>query len=121
MSAELPDAKASGAELAQWLDRRTEPAPPTLRDRLMRAVTATEAAGRGSLAAVALSAGESLLDRLLAEGCSTRLAAPDLLAADALVTYAFEALVEIPSETARAIEASATDAMVRIGRLGATA
>ncbi len=47
--------------------------------------------------------------------CSTRDSALDLLAADALVTYAFEAASESPLELAQ----RATDAMVRMAVLGA--
>ena len=56
--------------------------------------------------------------KLLAEGCGDREAAPDLLAADALVTYAFEATAEDATLSAKAIDARAASAMRRVATLG---
>jgi hypothetical protein len=57
-----------------------------------------------------LEAAERLLGALLRDGCTSRESALDLLVADALVTYAFEAASDEPS---RIIE-RAHRAMVRI-------
>ena len=52
----------------------------------------------GSSAADALvDASEAALRRLLVDGCLTRQSALDLLAVDALVTYAFEAAAAEPA------------------------
>jgi len=60
-----------------------------------------------------LATAESLLADLLALGCAQRDRALDLLAVDALVTYAFESAAESP-ET---LSARATSAMTEIARL----
>jgi hypothetical protein len=54
------------------------------------------------------------LAEVLADGCTARDAALDLLTADALVTYAFEAAAESPRE----VDAIAAEAMQRIARIG---
>lgn len=107
-----------GAALERWLDARAAAAPPSLRPRLLAAVR--RGAG-GSLVERSCRAGEALLAQLLAEGCASRTAAPDLLAADALVTYAFEAAAEGDDETAASIEREAAAAMARIAALGGDA
>jgi hypothetical protein len=48
-----------------------------------------------------LSAAETLLTHLLRDGCAERGSALDLLVADALVTYAFEAAGDDPARLAR--------------------
>ena len=62
-----------------------------------------------------LAVAESLLAELLALDCAQRERALDLLAVDALVTYAFEAAAESPDTLA----ARATSAMSEIARLAA--
>lgn len=62
-----------------------------------------------------LSTAESVLAELLALDCAARDRALDLLAVDALVTYAFEAATESPDSLA----ARATDAMSMIAALAA--
>ena len=109
---------ANAAALVAWLDRRAEPAPASLRPRLAAAVAATAAAGDESLVVHSAMAGERLLGGLLQGGCGGRAEAPDLLAADALVTYAFEAAAEDDSLDPQAIDASAMEAMTRIAALG---
>lgn len=66
---------------------------------------------------VFLRAAEEHLRRLLASGSTSRATAMDLLAVDALVTYAFEAAAGDASE----IDARAKDAMSRIGLLAGQA
>ena len=106
------------AELIGWLDRRAEPSPVSLRARLADAVRVMDDASGTSLTELSAGAGERLLAQLLTDGCGARSAAPDLLAADALVTYAFEAAAEDERSSARSIDASAAHAMARIATLG---
>ena len=62
-----------------------------------------------------LEAGESLLDSLIASGSTSRATALDLLAVDALVTYAFQAGADDPAR----LEERAARAMARIALLPA--
>ncbi|MFN5580921.1 hypothetical protein [Gemmatimonas sp.] len=62
-----------------------------------------------------LEAGEELLDALLASGSTSRASALDLLAIDALVTYAFQAAADDPAR----LEERAAQAMARIAALPA--
>ncbi len=102
--------------VGRWLDERVPPAPDALRRRIADALRAE--AAEQDLATNALRAGEGLLRRLVDGDCSSRQVAPDLLAADALVTYAFEADAEAGAAPA-AIDARAAAAMRRIARLAA--
>jgi hypothetical protein len=111
---------ARATELVAWLERRAEQAPASLSPRMAEAVRSVSESSRDSLVELSSRAGERLLTLLLAQGCGPRSAAPELLAADALVTYAFEAAAEDPSQTARDIEASAARAMARIAALGSS-
>jgi hypothetical protein len=63
-----------------------------------------------------LAAGERLLTHLLSGDCSSRDCALDLLAADALVTYAFELAANEPSR----IGARAQQAIARLAALAST-
>ncbi len=84
--------------VADWLGSRAPAPPPVLRARLHALLGEDAAAPATEAPAACLAAGERTLVRLLAEGCSARNAALDLLAADALVTYAFEAAAASPAE-----------------------
>jgi len=64
-------------------------------------------------AAALISAGEAAMVAVLRGGCLTRDAALDLLAVDALVTYAFEAAADEPE----ALETLSSDALMRIAAL----
>lgn len=121
MSGGVSASAARATELVAWLERRSEPAPASLRPRLAEAVRATPEASGESLVELSSRAGEQLLAKVLTDGCAARSAASDLLAADALVTYAFEVAAEGGEMSAPAIEASAARAMVRIAALGAKA
>jgi hypothetical protein len=78
------------SELRAWLEAR-RPAPPlTLRAHLERRAEDIPGVGPDHLA----DAGRALLERVLAHPAAGRELALDLLAADALVTYAFEAQAE---------------------------
>jgi hypothetical protein len=101
--------------VVEWLGER-EPAPPdALLLRLREALGADAGRDAGDAAAACLAAGERLLARVLHEGEASRDHALDLLAADALVTYAFEAASARPV----ALPALATQAMARMASLGA--
>ncbi|HYD54520.1 MAG TPA: hypothetical protein VEA99_17940 [Gemmatimonadaceae bacterium] len=99
--------------LGDWLDGRTPAPPPALRDRLREALRDDLHAPAAEAHARCLEAGERLLAQLLARGATARTAALDLLAADALVTYAFEAAAEQPESLAE----RADDAMRRLSTL----
>ena len=78
--------------LAQWLDQRQPVPPPALRSRIDAALGSDLHASAADPSETLLAAGERLVRALLADEATTRDSALDLLAADALVTYAFEAL-----------------------------
>jgi hypothetical protein len=99
------------APLAAWLDARTPPPPPELAARL-HAMTAPFSA-REATAEVLLDAAHGAMTTLLRDGCLTRPAALDLLAIDALVTYAFEATADEPER----IDDRARQALARIAAL----
>ena len=113
-----------------WLAEREPAPPPALAARLRAAVNATPAVGpetsdiRAELTAgkpsvpetlrdIALDAGVATLAALVRLPEATRAEAIDLLAADALVTYAFEAAAESPES----LDPLARAAMERIARL----
>ncbi len=96
--------------LVQWIDRRELVPPPALRRRLDGAVTATRAVEALPVPDAALEAALQLLDGLLRAADLSRGGAIELLAADALMTYAFEATADTPER----LEALAEQAMRRI-------
>ena len=99
--------------LSAWLDAR-RPAPPVrLHARIEAALGRALESDASDGAAACLRAGEQLACELLQENATSRESALDLLAADALVTYAFEAASERPRELA----AQCREAMVRIAAL----
>jgi len=101
--------------LARWLDSR-RPLPPTaLRARIDTALGSDLLADVDDVAESLLAAGERLVGSLLDDEATSRGSALDLLAADALVTYAFEAASERPAE----LSGRAGAAMARIAALGA--
>lgn len=103
--------------VGDWLSDRTPAPPAPLADRL-RAVLGPRLNDRESSAHEAvLVTAESLLSELLALDCAMRDRALDLLAVDALVTYAFEAAAEGPDSLAQ----RATAAMASIAALATPA
>jgi hypothetical protein len=89
------DAAALPADLRAWLHDR-QPAPPAaLRDRMLHAILAVVTTRTGD-AAIPTTLAEASLDALrhALVKCDERAAAIDLLAADALLTYAMEAAAE---------------------------
>jgi hypothetical protein len=101
--------------LAGWLDARRPIPPAALRARIDAALGADLHADVDEIAETLLAAGERLVRSLLDEEATSRGSAIDLLAADALVTYAFEAASERPGDLSR----RAAEAMRRIAALGA--
>lgn len=101
-----------------WLDARAEPIPTALRERLAQTLAALapapDAAVPRGVHDTLLVAGEAMLARLLNHNRTSREAALDLLAADAFVTYAFEAA----AEDGVGIAERARKAMVQIASLG---
>ena len=100
--------------LGEWLDAR-DPAPPAaladaLRAELNEVLDVPIAEAPGAF----LKAGERVLQRVLKAEPQTPAVAPDLLLADALVTYAFEAVAESAADADRL----AREAMARLGAMG---
>jgi len=101
--------------VARWLAER-EPAPPAaLLQRLVEALGRDAERDARDAPDVFLAAGERLLAAVLRDEEASRHCALDLLAADALVTYAFEAASAKPGE----LSARAARAMAGIAALGA--
>ncbi len=74
-------------EVLTWLSERRPSPPPALRARIERAVTEARLPLPEHLAGL----GRTLLDGVAARPAGGRELALDLLAADAFITYAFEA------------------------------
>jgi hypothetical protein len=100
--------------LAAWLDARRPIPPAALRARIDAALGSDLDAEAGDAPETLLAAGERLVQSLLADEATSRGSATELLAADALVTYAFEAASEHPAD----LSARAATAMARIAALG---
>ena len=99
--------------IGEWLSASTQPAPEPLVARIEAALGrhGTEDAARAPERL--LDAAVGLLQPLLARENAGRDAALDLLAADALVTYAFEAASAHPEQ----LDARTRDAMIRLAGL----
>ena len=93
--------------LQEWLDAREPAQPPELARRIAELASRGEG---GDIASQLLDAGERALRAILITGSDTRESALDVLAIDALVTYAFEAAAQEP----RRIPVLAADAMTRL-------
>lgn len=100
--------------LGEWLDSRVPPPPAALADALRAELAAGLDIPMSDAPAALLKAGERVLKRVLQAEPQTPAIAPDLLLADALVTYAFEAV----AESASSAEQFARDAMARLGAMG---
>lgn len=97
--------------LSGWIEART-PAPP--QELIPRMERMTGGGAIGTSAADALvDSSVAAMCRLLVDGCLTRQSGLDLLAVDALVTYAFEAAADEPVE----LEERAERALARIAAL----
>lgn len=96
-----------------WFDG-ISPAPPEgLRSRLAALLEPFAHLPAQQVPEACLDAGEKLLDALLASGSTSRATALDLLAVDALITYAFQAAADDPA----LIDVRAARALARIAAL----
>lgn len=96
--------------LDAWLQSRVPAPPPALVRRMREALDASPGAAHAELL---VDAGERLLRGLLGADHLTRNGAVDLLTADALVTYAFEAAAAEPER----VQERARLAMSRLAAL----
>jgi len=103
--------------VGDWLLDRTPVPPPPLAERVHGALGDRLNEPSTHAYAALLGTAESLLAELLALGCAQRDRALDLLAVDALVTYAFEAAAESPDTLAE----RASGAMSAIARQAVSA
>lgn len=105
--------------LSEWLDGRTPTPPDALAERIRAALGVALdheiEEGSGRTHSDLLEAARSLLAATRGCECQDRRSAHDLLAADALVTYAFEIAAEDPDSVASLAEA----AMRQFGALAA--
>ena len=99
--------------IGEWLDTRTPEPPAELAVVLREALGASLARDAAEMPEASLGAAEALLARALEAGCRDRAQAVVLLAADALVTYAFEAAAEDPDRLGE----RAAAAIERLARL----
>jgi hypothetical protein len=102
---------------AEWLARCEPPPPPSLAARVAALLGDAPLAGSDDAVARCVAGAERVVAGLLAEGCTDRTSALDLLAADALATYAFELAGDRPESLAAVADA----AMLRFGALGTRA
>lgn len=99
--------------VGQWLDARRASAPPHLIAEVRTALGADLQADARQTPERCVEAAERVVARLLAADRTGRDSALALLAADALVTYAFEAAAEAPDTiAARAAAAMRTLAVL---------
>jgi hypothetical protein len=101
--------------VGEWLAARTPRPPRVLGARIGLAMGESLSLDLAHAPEALLAAGERVIAELLRGGSTTRESALDLLTADALVTYAFEAAAESPAD----LVPRASDAMMRIAALGA--
>ena len=99
--------------VADWLEARSPAPPAQLLDRLRAALGSSLACDVADVPRAFVDAAETLLATLVRDGCMTRDRALDLLAVDALVTYAFEAA----SDDWELLGARAHEAMKRLAYL----
>jgi hypothetical protein len=96
-----------------WLQSRTPSPPEQLTARIADALGTRPATRAGEAADACLDAATKILERILGVESSGRDSAVDLLAADALITYAFE----LAAEDVATIETRTTEAMIRLAAL----
>ena len=97
----------------EWLDARTPRPPRALSERLAGALVPLAAHSTDDVPETLLRASEAIIGDLLGRGGSGRDSALDLLAADALMTYALEAA----AADIGTLEARASDAMCRVSAI----
>lgn len=99
------------------MDARNPPPPPELAALIRDALRAALHEDVARIPDICTGEAERLLRGSLAGGCSSRARAVELLAADALLTYAFEAAADTPDT----LDARADAAMKRIAAVGDSA
>ena len=97
----------------RWMAAHAEQPPAALRARLDVLVNTDSAVNALPVPEALLGAGQRLLASILDSGSTRRGAALDLLTADALVTYAFEAAADDPAT----LDVQAASAMRAISAL----
>ena len=103
--------------LGEWLASRALHPPEALRVRIEAALGGAMNQDAGDATDVCMAAAERIVRNVLRHDCTSRHSALDLLTADALMTYAFEAAGSAPT----ALGQKAAEAMRRIASLGALA
>jgi hypothetical protein len=103
--------------VADWLDARSPAPPAQLLNRLRAALGLALVWDAAEVPHAFVDAAETLLATLVRDGCVKRDRALDLLAVDALVTYAFEAASDDPES----LDTRAHDAMRCLAELAAQA
>ena len=104
---------ATERTVGEWLSSLQPPPPLALVERLRSVLEPYANEPVSAVPDVCLRTGEAMLEALLTSGSTSRGTALDLLAIDALVTYAFEAAADAPAD----FEARAANAMQRIAAL----
>lgn len=99
--------------VGEWIARLDPRPPAALHARLTDLLADSANRPVQEMADVCMDCGVALLDRLLASSATGRDHALDLLAVDSLVSYAFQAAADKPSQ----IERRAAAAMARIAAL----
>ena len=108
--------EASGERVAAWVAARTPEPPVALAERIGALYArGTAPASVAPTAAGCVDAAAHAVGALIADGATSRRTALDLLAADALATYAFELASERPDSLATL----ADEAMRRFAALAA--
>jgi hypothetical protein len=110
----IDDAGPTGRAAADWLARCEPPPPAALAARVAALLGDAPLAGPEDAVARCVAGAERVVAGLLRDGCTDRGSALDLLAADALATYAFELAGERPESLAALADA----AMARFAELG---
>ncbi len=106
----------SAATVGEWIDKIEPTPPPALHQRLRDLLASSASRPASDVPEACLEAGEQLLDALLTGGSTSRETALDLLAADSLVTYAFQAAAYDPAR----MEERTARAMSRIAAIPGT-
>lgn len=101
----------------EWLDERTPRPPRALSDRLESALAMRASLAADDVPEALLRASEAIIGDLLGRQESARDSALDLLAADALMTYALEAA----AEGIGSLDALASAAMSRVSAIAQAA
>jgi hypothetical protein len=101
--------------IGEWLATRVPAPPPTLMTSIRQLLGDAANEDARYVSARCLAVAEVAVTRLLREGRVGRESATELLAADALVTFAFEGAADDPDQ---AVDL-ARGAMARLARIGA--